>query len=293
MLLDTTNNSLSTHSPLEGVSITRNRKNGFLVFELHYTADPSKKDSDEIARIKAAMPIAQFRQEFDLEWDSFSGMPVYQDFQVARHASKEPLRPWAGLPLLRGWDFGLTPALVTAQLQEQTLVILHEFTDVNTGAERFCEKYLPQWAQLYPEWAGSRERVFDFADPAGVAKAQSDETTCFQVLGSFGLSPIPGPVTWEERRQAVEHFLTKRTRGGECFLIDQQNASVTFKGFKGGYRYPERAQDVEPALLRPIKNRYSHPQDAVQYIASCVRRGGLRAGTSSIPALSYFSRGSS
>jgi hypothetical protein len=253
------------------------------VFQLHYTADPLKRNSKEIAAIKAAMPVAQFNQEFEIQWESYAGMPVYQDFQSVRHLLKVRPEPWLGLPLLRGWDFGLTPACVIAQLQGQQLVVLREFTAFNKGAEQFCESILPQVHQLY-----SGLSWFDFADPAGVAKAQSDMTTCFEVLGKFGVTPIPGPVRWEERRQSVEHFLVRKTKEGEGFGIWEQDCPTLVRGFKGGYRYVEKAREVEPDKLRPIKDVHSHPHDALQYIASGVRRGGLRKGAIQIPTLSYF-----
>lgn len=268
---------------LEGVMIKRNPKNGFVVFTLHYNADPSKRDSEEIRAIKAAMPLAQFNQEFEILWDSFSGMPVYQDFQAKRHVTGEKPESWIGLPLLRGWDFGLTPACVLAQLQGQKLVIFREFTSFNIGAEQFCEKIMPQMRQLYPGM-----EFFDFADPAGVAKAQSNETTCFEILGNFGITPIPGPVTWEKRRSAVEHFLVRKTREGECFEIYETDCPTLTRGFKGGYRYPEKSKDVEPTKLRPIKDVHSHPHDALQYIAAGVRQGGLRSSSAQIPTQRYF-----
>lgn len=268
---------------IEGIQIRRNAKNGFVVFQLHYSADPSKRNSAELATIKAAMPMAQFNQEYEINWDSFAGMPVYQDFQPKRHCLIEQPEAWIGLPLLRGWDFGLTPACVVAQLQENRLVVLREFTGFNIGAEQFCERIMPQVRQLYPSF-----KFFDFADPAGVAKSQSDETTCFQVLGGFGITPIPGPVAWEKRRQAVEHFLVKHTRDGEGFGIWEADCPTLVRGFKGGYRYPEKVREVEPLQLKPIKDVHSHPHDALQYICAGVREGGLRQHNTQIPTLSYF-----
>ena len=268
---------------MKGVTIRRNAKNGFVVFQLHYEADQSKRDSAEIRAIKNAMPLAQFQQEFEIQWDSFSGMPVYQDFKASRHLADSKPEPWIGLPMLRGWDFGLTPACVIAQLQGQQLVVFREFTEFNMGAEQFCEKIMPQMAQLYPGM-----QFFDFADPAGVARAQSNETTCFETLALFGITPIPGPVAWEKRRQAVEHFLVRRTREGEALAIWEADCPILVRGFKGGYRYPEKSKDIEPAKLRPIKDAHSHIADAFQYVCAGVRQGGLRQGTTQIPTQRYF-----
>lgn len=274
---------MKVHSPQIGVQIWRNDRNRFVVFELHYSADPAKRDPAFIASIRASMPIQQFNMEYEKSWDSYSGMPVYGDFAEERHCLKSEPEAWVGLPLLRGWDFGLTPACVVAQLQGSQLVVLREFTDFNMGAEQFCEKHMPQITQAFPNvlW-------FDFADPAGVARAQSDATSCFEVLGKFGITPIPGPVVWETRREAVEHFLTRKTRDGECFQIWEPGCKTLVRGFKGGYRYPEKASEREPDKLRPIKDVHSHPHDALQYICAGVRAGGLRNRNLQIPSLSYF-----
>lgn len=270
---------------LEGVKLRRNPKNKFVVFELHYSADPAKRSEEWLEAAKSGMPIAQFKQEYEINWDSFAGMPVYQDFSTQRHVLDARPQQIIGLPMLRGWDFGLTPAAVVGQLVGEQLVIMREYTDFNMGAEQFCEKYLPQ---MYADFPATK--WIDFADPAGVAKAQSDERACFDVLGTFGLVPIPGPVQFPERKAGVEHFLVRKTRAGECFQIWEEGCPTLVRGFKGGYRYPEKAKDIEPEKLRPIKDVHSHPHDGLQYIASCIRRGDLRVACTNIdiPTQSYF-----
>jgi hypothetical protein len=101
--------------PMDGVEVYKNPKNKFLVFQLHYSANPNKKDPSYRDTIKSSMPIRQYMQEYELQWESYAGTPVYPDYQRSIHGSKEPIAPVLGLPLLRGWDFGLTPACVIAQ----------------------------------------------------------------------------------------------------------------------------------------------------------------------------------
>src|SRR3972149_2351277 len=93
--------------PIPGVDILRNPKNKFVVFQLHFRANPAKRAPTYLESIKNAMPLAQFRQEYDLVWDSFAGLPVYGDFDEKRHVPQICPEPWSGLPLLRAWDFGL------------------------------------------------------------------------------------------------------------------------------------------------------------------------------------------
>ncbi len=261
--------------PEEGVEVWINPTNQFLCFQLHYSANPVKRDPGYRDSIKNSMPRAQYMQEYELQWDSFSGLPVYQDFSAAVHGSKEPLTAEVGLPLLRGWDFGLTPACVVGQLQGDTLVILWEMVSQNMGIKKFSKLALQECAIRFPEWSDSKRDWRDYADPAGSARKDTDEGTCFKILGDpkgANLRVFPGPVAFEARKEAVESFLTSQTKAGPNFKIDMQACPVLTRGFKGGYRYPEKCDEVEPSKIRPLKDEHSHPHDALQYLASGVAR---------------------
>ncbi len=80
-------------SPMQGVTIRRNAKNKFIVFELHYHADPAKRDPAYIAQIKASMPVRQFKQEYELVWDSFEGLAVYADWDIQVHGVNRRIDP--------------------------------------------------------------------------------------------------------------------------------------------------------------------------------------------------------
>jgi hypothetical protein len=273
-------------SPIEGIEIWKNAKNKFLVFQLHYSANPAKRLESWKDAVRSAMPRAQYLMEYEIHWDSFAGLPVYPDYNAKVHESQERIQPWAGLPLLRGWDFGLTPACVVAQMQEDRLVVIREFTELNMGADRFSAKVLKQCAVLFPEWSDSTKHWRDFIDPSGEFRKDTDEGTCAQILRDKGLSCYAGAISFEERRKAVEEFLVRQTREGARFLIDPVECPVLTRGFKGGYRYPEKSAEIEPAKLRPLKDEHSHPHDALQMIATRVTL--LRHDTPlRIPAESY------
>lgn len=257
----------STKWPMEGVEIRRNPKNKFLIFQLHYSADPKKRDPAYRDTIKSTMPSRQYNQEYELIWESYAGTPVYPDFKKELHGSKQTIRPIIGLPLLRGWDFGLTPACLIGQLVGDQLRILREIIEINMGAERFAKLVLDQCATWYPKWADQQLNWRDFIDPAGFAKSQNNETSCRDELVKAGLAPAPGPVAFMKRRKAVEGYLIKVTREGPRFLIDLGGAPATVRGFQGGYQYPENAFEIEPTNPKPLKNEYSHPHDGLQYLA--------------------------
>lgn len=191
------------------------------------------------------------------------------------------------------WN-GNTPSCVISQMQGRQLVVLKEYVAVNMGIKRFAsEVVLPGCRLLYPEWNDQKTDYLDFIDPAGLQRAQTDETTCAQHMFEAGIRNIyPGALTFEARRKAVEDFLLRFFRRNQAvmpgFLIDLAACPTLVEGFEGGYQYPKKTLEVEPEKIRPLKNKFSHPHDALQYLASMVglmTRPGF-AG-SAIPVPSY------
>jgi len=265
--------------PMEGVEIWRNPKNKFTVFQLHYSADPAKKTKEWKENAKCGIPRREWMREYELAWDSWAGMPVYDEFDQKIHGVQGDIDPELGLPLLRGWDFGLTPSVIIAQLVEEQLRVMYEFTAVNMGIERFSELVLLKLAVLYPAWSDQKKDFKDYIDPSGFARKDTDETTCAKVMMKKGISPVGGPIPFLERRDAVTHFLTRHANRQPCFQVSIPNCPVLVRGFKGGYMYPEKTLDIEPTVLKPLKNEYSHPHDGLQMLAGRVilvkRKSGI------------------
>lgn len=271
-------------SPIPGVEIWRNTKNKFAVFQAHYTADPSKRDPAYIDPIRSAMPLAQFRQEFELVWESFIGQAVYPDWNTTIHGVNGA-HPWVGLPLLMGIDQGLHPAAVICQLQEENLVVLKEYCEHNMGAERFSEYVRAQLRVDFPEWPDFKKDFLVGMDPTGFNRRDVDERTYAQVWAEH-FDPFPGENLWEKRRQSVERQLVRFRKGSPCFRVNLDQCPVLKEGFEGGYRYPEHSAEVEPTKVRPVKDKYSQPHDALQYILTLL--GGKKTIRGrSIPSPSY------
>lgn len=274
--------------PMPGLEIYQNPKNGFLVFQCHYHADPLKRDPKYIAEIKQAMPIRQFKQEYELQWDSFSGLPVYADWDMNVHGVKTDIQPQIGMPLLLGLDFGLTPACIVCQMQEDTLCCLREYTSINMGAKRFMAWITPQLKQAYHMWQDPKRDYLVFIDPSGEFRKDTDEGTCALEVADAGFSNIiPGPVAWEERKTSVENFLTRRTRNGPCLQVSLPNCPMLVRGFQGGYRYSDKVLESEPNKIRPKKDSHSHIQDALQMVTSRILITKPSQITE-VPALSYL-----
>lgn len=268
--INVTEHRPETLNLMEGVKVWKNKKNKFVVFELHYTADPTKRDPSYKESIKDSMPLQEYLREYELHWDTFSGQPVYPEFGRI-HVTNDPPEPVAGLPMLIGIDFGLTPAAVIGQYQEGQLMIFKEYVEINMGAVRFMEKIVNDLRLRWPAFSDFKKQWQCYIDPAGLNRAESDETTCAQVVAKY-FNYIPGPIAWEERRNAVVHFLMRLEKGEPCFQLYEKECSMLKKGFDGGYRFNDKAVELEPNKLRPLKDAYSHPHDALQYLCAGVQR---------------------
>ena len=255
--------------PLEGVEVWKNPKNRFCIVDLHYTANPEKRGTAWKEAVRNSMPIRDFLMEYERSWQTFEGRPVYADFNRTLHVATGRLTPEPGVPLLLGFDFGLTPACILAQLVGRQLRILHEFIESNGSIGKLAPVVWNHLHLNYLPWLNGDDKLYCYADPAGFQRAQTDERTCADVLRGTGFKKIlPGPVNWEARKKAVEEYLTKTYGEGPALLISEENCPVLIDGFGGGFRYPEKALEIEPHLVRPLKNKHSHPHDALQYLAA-------------------------
>ena len=273
----------------DSVKFWINPKNKFAIFDVHYTANPQKRDPAFRESIRAAMPIKDFMVEYERNWDTYEGKPVFEDYSKSRHEARTEQKPHLGLPLLIGWDFGLTPAAIICQLQGLRLVVLREYVAEHSGIERFAPHVMRQIAQHYPRWSDAREQFRHYIDPAGLAEAQTDQKTCAGIMFAAGIRSIfAGPIDWESRRTAVEHFLLYHDKDGPGLILHAPSAPTLAKGFSGGYVYPEKYAETEPGKPKPVKNRYSHPHDALQYVAAgALALLGKRSTLKSVPTPSY------
>jgi hypothetical protein len=108
--------------------------------------------------------------------------------------------------------------------------------------------------------------VHIYGDPAGDFRAQTDESTPFQILRGAGLRAFPTHSNSVDLRlEAVGSQLMKMTDGKSAFIIDRR-CSTLIKGFEGGYAYKRMEVSGERYADKPDKNMYSHIHDALQYL---------------------------
>lgn len=190
------------------------------------------------------------------------GKPVYPEYRDEVHC--KPATPYK-LPLILGFDFGLTPACSICQLTARgQLVVLGELFAKDMGPRQFARDIVrPHLTMNYPTHTFQA-----VGDPSGMAGKDTEEKTYFMDLAEEGIACVPAiSNTFSARREAVARYLTKMI-DGQAGLIVNTTCDMTRRGFNGRYQYrriqiagAERYKDV------PDKNDYSHIHDALQYAA--------------------------
>lgn len=272
-----------------GFKIWKNPDNQFTVARLHYSVDPAKRTPEWRKSARSGITFAEWMREYEIQWSSFDGVPVYgDDFSRAFHVSLAALEWNQRYPIVRGWDFGLGAggmACIFAQLLPgMRLIVYRELLASDTDIEHFA----PEVQRLSVEWFPSCCKWFDVVDPTGFNRSQINKKSCAQVVrDSCFAEPRPGENSKIKRRRAVTEFLQRAVRGNPGFQIDGVNCPVSVAGFEGGYHYPY-AKDGQ-LKEDPEKNEYSHPHDAIQMIAGKVSQLELfsAATTSNIAQPTY------
>lgn len=194
------------------------------------------------------------------------GKAVYGDhFSETEHKSKHALCPIKNREIILGWDFGLTPSCVVMQVTPAGQVrLLDEITSESMGLRKFASEVVkPLLRRKYPT-----NKLISVGDPAGVARGQTDEKTCFEVLDEFGIESVPARSNdLTGRLEAVRFFLGRKADNGQPgFLIDPE-CKLVLKGMAGGYHFEVVQASGGFGRLKetPTKNIYSHIHDALQY----------------------------
>lgn len=189
------------------------------------------------------------------------GKLVYPEYADKVHC--QAVDPIAGLPIIRSYDFGLTPACAFSQvLPDGRWLTFDEMTSDNMSIDQFSDEVLEHCARAF---RGSDVRFEDWGDPAGEQRAQTDKRTCFEIMQSKGIE-IEGSVQDPTLRQEAVRKTLRTLVGGEPQFILHPRCKVLRKGFLGGY-HRRRMQTAGPEryAAEPEKNNASHIHDSLQY----------------------------
>lgn len=209
------------------------------------------------------------------------GKLVYNNFRRDLHVARNEL-VWAKGPLFRGWDnSGNIPACVVAQIPTATRIqILKEFHSDRMNIVDFARYVVSQCSLLYPE-----AEFTDWGDPAGWNEFSTKDggftSNAKMMKDACGVNPIASENNLTARIGAVEDALSRI----DGLLIDPSCVRL-INGFIGGYCYPQIAAHAATETIygdKPLKNRFSHIHDALQYVIVKIARSTSRSTRPYIP----------
>ena len=110
----------------------------------------------------------------------------------ATSMSRSPLTPSEGHLLMVGQDFGRNPCALICQMSHKgQLLVLEEIVAENIGLEIHTQQHLKPKLLTDPRYMGKRTVLV--GDPAGAARNQLSELTCFDYLETQGFMAYPAP----------------------------------------------------------------------------------------------------
>jgi hypothetical protein len=162
----------------------------------------------------------------------------------------------------------------------ERVFVQYELLGFNEGAVTFAPKVK---RFLETHYAGMNVQFY--GDPKGQDKGQSDERTAYDVFQAAGMTVTPaGPLDPRKmiatRVDAVTHLLMRMYDGRPCFVLSP--LVRTLKLSMAGRYHLVREEDGE---LRPKKDKYSHPADALQYGVLGLGEGARMIGVANVASM--------
>lgn len=229
----------------------------------------SRESYQRMADTMAEDDVRRFvHGEFGLTGD---GALVYPEFNFARHLAKAPLAP-LDLPLLLGVDGGGSPALVIFQFTPKGhLRVLDEVCmKAGSGPRSLATATVDL---LQAKYRGLPVRQ-GWGDPSAFhgADRAAGEMSFMEIVGkALGVNILPTATNDPRYRQeAVAWFLAPRPNEPEPFCQISPTCTMLVDGFQGGFVVDLNKHETS-TTLRFLKNKFSHPHEALQYGAYGVR----------------------
>jgi hypothetical protein len=194
------------------------------------------------------------------------GKCIYPEFNERAHVYEEDEEYIydPDLTLFVGIDFGLTPAAVFAQ---KTVSggwrIIDELVTEDMGASKFAKELRYKLGREYKD-----ADLEVWGDPAGMQRAQTDETTPFDVLNAHGIPAMPVHTNdFIVRRDSVGRVMQTMDMAGNAAYKMNRKCRNLRKGKAGGYKYRRKLVSGDERYVDvPDKNIYSHVCEAEQYL---------------------------
>jgi hypothetical protein len=211
----------------------------------------------------------------------YDGVPVYPHFEDTFHAPDafhdRPIPLVDGSWYWVGWDCGqtLNPALVVDQVTPRTRQVQSLMEVISYGGEsmaEFAPRAYNEIEKVYPGLTKNRN-LKHTCDPAARQRSGTNRVTAIQEAMKHGFRLHPSPTNaWIPRHSAVANLLQRRLEQGKPgYVLCAHHCPTLRAGFRGAYKFrvSSSGDPSGPGVvqLEPLKDSYSHVQDAKQYAA--------------------------
>jgi hypothetical protein len=250
--------------------------NGAVYVRIHYTADPTKRDSEWIERSRREMGWKMWSVQMEMQEDTYDLPAVYTGYLDSFHCPQaycfEPIPVVKNGAILCGWDAGEThhPAAVVMQvtpISKQFHVLREIIPTAPTPFIGFVEHVTRELKSMFP---GDWDRIIHVGDPAMNRRSGLTGDTAVRMAKGYGIT-IDTHIPYQPvdiRINAVDRALIERVDdGAPKFILCGAACPVLRRGFQGRYCWDASGKRESPDSLvyrSPKKDLYSHPQDALQ-----------------------------
>jgi hypothetical protein len=259
---------------MKGIRHWMNKVNRFGVIELHYSADSKKDPNTVIGRkwvddAKQGMPTDGWDREYEINWASGAGKPVYSDYN-ARQAV--PLKWRSEFVIHRGWDRGFyRPACHWSCLDEcktaKRWLWLHEKLGMDMSVRDFIAECMEITVAKFPDALIIDWFPPDTKTPSDMAEKDDNKSFWDVAVNEFNLAPRIVRMGLMDRINIIRRRMLLRADGEFGLLVDKNNCPICVEALQGGYhRNPkeEKGEDI-------VKDGYyDHLMDAASHTAGGV-----------------------
>lgn len=237
---------------LEGVQEWRNRKNGFYVMRIHYTASVHKREPAWIEAAKKQLAPNDWNREMEIDFSSFAGKPVFQnDYDPNTMFVECQISPKH--PIIRAWDFGYHhPAVTWSQFIDGVqLQILQSDMGNDVEFRLYVRNILHLGSIYFPGrlYVDCCDRAGDFDRPTGDSEVRI-------LRDEFGINPVYKYFRVEYTIEEMRKLMHLTHKGKPCFLVNKTPSNmILHDALRGGYHYAESSEKT-PEKETPFQDHY-------------------------------------
>ncbi|MGH7645237.1 MAG: hypothetical protein ACREMR_06595 [Gemmatimonadales bacterium] len=245
---------------------------GCAVFRIPTDEALTPAQQDELRRSLTNHPDLLARLLHGEVADPMLGLPVAQGYSDQQHVAAAPLEPVRGA-LWCGWDAGLTPVCIIAQVRDGVLRVYAALATERGGTRDFIEGVVQPWLVQHMPWAlRNGVDITHCCDPAMTAASQEDSTKApaSTVRALLGCAVRLGPVRWAQRRDPLLALFNRAVAGRPALHIaPTEDTELLRRALAGMWIYGADASGGLRPAEQPIKSHpWSDLGDALTYLVA-------------------------